>query len=149
MMYIKNDGGRAAAGFKGYAGDCVTRALAIAMELDYKYVYDEMAKGNVSQRRGKYEKKSKAGKRTARDGINVRRKWFKDWMKSHGWEWIACSGIGIGCKVHLKKEELPMGRIICSLSRHYTAVIDGTPHDLYDASREGTRCVYGYWRKAQ
>jgi len=27
------------------------------------------------------------------------------------------------------------------------AVIDGVINDTYDCSREGTRCVYGYWEK--
>jgi hypothetical protein len=30
-----DDGGRKAAGFKGRAGDCVTRAIAIAAQLPY------------------------------------------------------------------------------------------------------------------
>ncbi len=30
MTYVYHDGGRAAAGYKGYAGDCVVRALTIA-----------------------------------------------------------------------------------------------------------------------
>ena len=55
-------------------------------------------------------------------------------------------GIGTGCKVHLRKDELPMGRIIVALSKHYAAVIDGVVHDTHDPSRSGTRCVYGYWR---
>ena len=56
-------------------------------------------------------------------------------------------GIGTGCKVHLKKEELPTGKIIARVSRHICAVIDGVINDTYDCSREGTRCVYGYYRK--
>ena len=55
--------------------------------------------------------------------------------------------IGSGCKVHLRNDELPAGRLIVCLSRHYTAVIDGVIHDTHDPSRGGTRCVYGYWRK--
>lgn len=38
------------------------------------------------------------------------------------------------------------GRIIVRLSRHISAVIDGVIHDTYDPSRDGTRCVYGYWK---
>ena len=49
------------------------------------------------------------------------------------------------CTVHLRADELPAGRIIASLSRHVVAVIDGVIHDIYDPSRDGTRCVYGYW----
>lgn len=55
--------------------------------------------------------------------------------------------IGSGCKVHLRSDELPTGRIIVSVSKHYVAVIDGVLHDIYDPSRHGNRCVYGYWSK--
>lgn len=43
MNWVYNDGGRADAGFKGEAGDCVTRAIAIAMDRPYKEVYNELA----------------------------------------------------------------------------------------------------------
>jgi len=33
IKFVKHDGGRAAAGFKGKSGDCVTRAIAIATGL--------------------------------------------------------------------------------------------------------------------
>jgi hypothetical protein len=55
--------------------------------------------------------------------------------------------IGQGCKVHLRKEELPSGRLIVSVSRHLTAVIDGVIYDNHDCSRDGSRCVYGYYMK--
>jgi hypothetical protein len=55
--------------------------------------------------------------------------------------------IGQGCKVHVREDELPSGRLILQLSKHFTAVIDGKVHDTYDPSREGTRCVYGYFIK--
>jgi hypothetical protein len=64
-----------------------------------------------------------------------------------GWEWVACMQIGQGCKVHLIHSELPKGRIIASVSKHLCAVIDGVVNDTYDCSRDGTRCVYGYFRK--
>ncbi|OZA76433.1 MAG: hypothetical protein B7X71_08395, partial [Polynucleobacter sp. 39-46-10] len=37
-----NDGGRGLAGFKGGAGDCVVRAIAIAAELPYMQVYEDL-----------------------------------------------------------------------------------------------------------
>jgi hypothetical protein len=40
---------------------------------------------------------------------------------------------------------LPNGRLIARCSRHLVAVIDGVIHDTHDSSRDGTRCVYGYW----
>ena len=68
-------------------------------------------------------------------------------MKHLGWKWIPTMTIGSGCKVHLREDELPKGRIVCSLSKHETAVIDGVLNDTYDCSRDGTRCVYGYFIK--
>lgn len=32
------------------------------------------------------------------------------------------------------------------LSRHACAVMDGVIHDTYEDARDGTRCVYGYWK---
>jgi hypothetical protein len=56
--------------------------------------------------------------------------------------------IGNGYKVHLKNEELPADRLVDSLSKHSAAVIDGVLHDIYDCTRDGTRCVYGYYKEA-
>jgi hypothetical protein len=53
--------------------------------------------------------------------------------------------VGSGCKVHLRADELPSGRLIVRVSHHFAAVIDGVIHDTHDCSRGGTRCVYGYW----
>ena len=146
MKFIYNDGGRKQAGYKGQAGDCVARAIAIASEQPYQTVYDILAEGNASQRRSKHDR----GKRTrsARDGIKVARKWFKDYMASIGFEWTPTMLIGSGCKVHLRDGELPKGRLVVSVSKHYTSVIDGVINDTHDCSREETRCVYGYWEKS-
>ena len=46
-----NDGGRAAAGFKGQAGDCVVRSIAIATGMPYQKVYDDLFKSNQRFRR--------------------------------------------------------------------------------------------------
>ena len=40
--YVYNDGGRAAANYRGDTGDCVVRAIAIAGDYDYRHVYDAM-----------------------------------------------------------------------------------------------------------
>jgi hypothetical protein len=40
MDFMYNHGGRAAAGYKGRAGDCVVRAIAIATQKPYQQVYD-------------------------------------------------------------------------------------------------------------
>lgn len=71
----------------------------------------------------------------------------KKYLAALGWKWVATMGIGGGCKVHLKADELPSGTIICRVSRHYVAVVDGVINDTYDCSRGGTRCVYGHYIK--
>ena len=103
MEFNFNDGGRAKAGYKGLTGDCVARAISIAAELPYKEVYDRLAEGNATQRVTKRMKKSRRGVRTARNGINTKRKWFQDYMQSLGFKSVATMGIGTGCKVHLKQ----------------------------------------------
>lgn len=144
-MFVFNDGGRAAAGYKGTAGDCVTRAVAIATGESYADVYTALASGMGTQRVTKHHRKRK---RSARNGVSVRRKWFRDYLTVRGWKWTPTMHIGSGCKVHLKASELPAGKIIVAVSRHYVAMIDGVIHDTYDCSRDGERCVYGYWSQA-
>lgn len=130
-----NDGGRAAAGYKGEAGDCVVRAITIACDENYGVVYRELS-----------ALMHEAGKpRSARNGIP--RPIIRGYMAWRGWEWTPTMAIGTGCRVHLRADELPTGRIIVSLSGHLAAVIDGVVHDTHDPSRGGTRCVYGYWRR--
>ena len=140
--FIFNDGGRAEAGYKGQTGDCVCRSICIVTGKSYDEVYQALAKGNFTQRKSKHSKK---GKRTAANGINTKRKWFNEYMVSLGFKWVPTMFVGVGCKMHLKKEELPTGKIICNVSKHFVAVVDGVINDIYDCSREGTRCVYGYY----
>ena len=131
MKMVYNTGGREKY-FKGYAGDCVTRAFAIATGRDYKEVYDELS---AMLPKGQ----------SARDGVP--QKICRKYADQIGWEWVPCMTIGSGCKVHLRSDELPGGTIICRVSKHLVAVIDGVLQDTYDCTRGGTRCVYGYWRK--
>lgn len=42
-MFVKDDGGRGAAGFSGSTRDCVTRAIAIASQRPYAEVYEGAA----------------------------------------------------------------------------------------------------------
>lgn len=146
MKVVINDGGREAAGFKGHADDCVARAIATVTGKPYAEVYTRLARETGEQRASKRTKKRSA---SARNGVNVRRKWFDDYMAELGLVWTPTMQIGQGCKVHLKAGELPPGRLVVAVSKHYTAVIDGELHDTYDCSRNGTRCVYGYWRKPE
>lgn len=142
-QFVYNDGGRSESGFKGKAGDCVCRAISIITEKPYEEVYRSLAEGNFTQRKSSRDKRQRS--RSADHGIIIQRKWFKDYMKELGFTWVPTMKIGQGCKVHLRSDELPEGRIVVNVSKHLTAMIDGVIHDTHDPSRDGTRCVYGYW----
>jgi hypothetical protein len=150
MVWQYNDGGRKAARFKGATGDCVTRAIAIATGKPYVEVYHEIndAAKDEKFRRGKIGFAATIGRgSSARTG--VLKATLKEYIASLGWTWTPTMKIGTGCRVHLKADELPAGRLIVSVSRHLVAVIDGVIHDTHDPSRNGTRCVYGYWQEAK
>lgn len=139
MRWTYDDGGRAAAGYKGSAGDCAARSIAIATGLPYQQVYDGINALARRERRGK----RKRGISDARTGVYPRT--VRRYMESIGWQWVPTMRIGSGCHVHLRDGELPMGRLLVNVSKHYTAVVDGIIHDTQDPSRDGTRCVYGYF----
>lgn len=137
VEWVPHDGGRAAAGFRGSTGDCVTRSIAIATGLPYRQVYDDLNARTKPNRQ--------AGKREgARTGVFT--KTFRTYLADLGWRWTPTMGFGTGCTVHLRADELPSGILIARVSKHLCAVIDGVVYDTYDPSRDGTRCVYGYWQ---
>jgi hypothetical protein len=135
MQHNYNDGGRAAAGYKGETRDCVTRAIAIATGKPYKEVYSAInAISGATKTRGKS---------SARAG--VQKAVWKKYLSELGWKWTPTMAVGQGCKTHLRADELPSGKIIVSVSHHLCTVIDGVIQDTFDPSRNGTRCVYGYY----
>lgn len=140
MKWVLDDGGRRAAGYKGETGDCVVRAIAVAVQKPYQEVYDDML-ASFKTLKLKRERKG-----NPRHGVPP--KVYRPYLERNGWQFVATMSIGSGCRVHLKTEELPQGRIIVSLSRHLAAVVDGVLHDTHDSTRNETRCVYGYFYKS-
>jgi hypothetical protein len=143
MQYVYNDGGKKEAGFKGNSGDCVCRSISIVTGLPYKEVYKALNQLAKKERIGKIKK----DKSSARNGVYKHT--YTKYLLSIGYLWVPTMKIGSGCKFHLKEEELPKGRLIVVVSKHLTAVIDGVLHDTSDCSRDGTRCVYGYFVKKE
>lgn len=141
MQWQYDDGGRSKAGYKGVTGDCATRAIAIITGKPYQEVYDEINMATRGERTGK----RKRGISSARLGVYGRT--VRKYLASLGYLWTPTMAIGSGCTTHLRSEELPTGRLIVCVSRHYVAVIDGVIHDIHDPSRGGNRCVYGYFQK--
>jgi len=137
LPWVYDDGGRSAAGFKGTAGDCVTRALAIATGTPYREMYDRLARSMKSQ----------GFARSARNGVEP--KVYKPLLSLWGFVWTPTMFPGQGTRIHLAQGEVPQeGIYILRLSRHLCTVVDGTIHDTYDPGRNATRCVYGWWQRA-
>lgn len=143
IFFQYDDGGRKEAGFNGTTGDCVVRSIAIATQMPYKIIYDD-----ITSFAKDHEHKGKRKKRIshARTGIYPRtiRRYLTEKL---GFKWQPTMFIGQGCKVHLRANELPKGKLIVKTSKHMTAVINWVIHDTHDCSRNGTRCVYGYYYK--
>jgi len=140
VPFVYDDGGREAAGFKGKTDDCFCRAVSIAFEMPYQEVYDLI--NEVAKRERKSKRKS--SKSSARTGVYTAT--AKRVMEQLSCRWVSVMGIGTGCKMHLCNGEVPSkGRMVLRLSKHFCALVDGEIHDTHDPSRDGTRCVYGYW----
>ena len=129
-MLVYNDGGRADAGFRGKTGDCAVRAMSIALELPYADVYRELAQAN----------KDAGRKKSVRRG--VMKKVYSKVLSKYGWEWHSAPKFD-GRKA--RYNDLPNGRLIARMSKHFAAVIDGELHDSWDSRH---KIVYGYWFKA-
>ena len=143
-----NDGGREKAGFKGGAGDCVVRSIAIAANLPYMKVYEDLRLANESYaqlRNDRLAKRLNAKGSSPRNGNH--RNVFHDYILAQGFTWVPTMKIGAGCQVHLRASELPAGILIVKVSKHLTAIINGVIQDTHDPSRGGNRCVYGYYIK--
>jgi len=127
MRFVFNDGGRKTAGFKGTAGDCGARAMAIALGMDYKVAYKLLAEANKNCGKAK----------SARNGID--KDIYSDVLKSLGWMWMPAPKFE-GRKA--KCSDMFAGTVIARQAGHYVAVINGVPHDIWDCSE---KMVYGFW----
>jgi len=127
QTWVYVDGGRARAGYVFHsAGDCVSRAIAIATEMPYELVVDMVDKAHHGSKGD-----SQSG---GYDHI------YGPMLTALGWKKTTS-------KAHLNSDEFPPGRLILLLSGHLVAMVDGVIHDTYDPSYHGSRRVYAYWRK--
>lgn len=136
MELFKTDGGRAEAGVKAKRiKDCVTRSISTLTGRPYAEVHQMVASatGVTPGHLNRY-------------GTQTRSKGFKKLMADLGFVWVQTMFVGQTDRVHMRAQDLPAGRIICYVSGHYVAVIDGVQHDLTDCSRGGRRMVYGIWK---
>lgn len=138
MKWMYDDGGRSKYFKAEHVGDCVCRAISIATGEDYRKIYDMINDASKGERKHRS---------SARNG--VRKDTSRKLLQDMGWIWHPVMTIGSGCTMHMKEDELPAGTLIVKLSGHLTCVKDGVLYDTYDCTREGTRCVYGYYTKGE
>ena len=132
MTFQYNDGGRADAGYKGKARDCGARAMAIALQINYKQAYNELAEANAKGKHGK-------GIKSARRGVY--KDDFSRVLEAHGWIWMPAPKFdGRKARVY----DMPAGRVIARMARHLVAVVDGVAQDTWNCTG---KMVYGYWAK--
>ena len=144
-----HDGGRKAAGFRGKAGDCVTRALSIALDLDYRGLYDGLAKGNRTfwEARAKRAKNPRHAKvyegrisATARNGSSPQV--FEPVLAEAGW-------VKVKFPKGSRLSDLPTDALlVVSLRSHLVVVDHGVIRDTFDSSYGYNRPAFSYWRAA-
>lgn len=127
MNQVWNDGGRAACGFIGLAGDCVARSIAIATGTVYKDIYNQLGE---------------ASKKSPRLGVPVQT--AAKYLRGKGWRWFD------GANQSFVPASLPKGVVVVHLadgqerSQHFCTLIEHAIHDTWDPS-EDEYFVQGYW----
>ena len=127
MEFVWHDGGRAACGYVGTTGDCVTRSIAIATGDVYRDVYKSLS-GMADQ--------------TARHGISD--PVLNQFLAGRGWRSAEAGEVGI--------ERLPKGVVLVefeSVGRkrigHMSCVIDHTVYDTWNPFEDPEHRIVRYW----
>jgi hypothetical protein len=117
IKYQENDGGRRQAGWKGKnAGDCVPRAIAIALNLHYRFVRTELDR-LTKEMTGGFETTTNNG---AYPPV------YHRFLLKRGW-------LPVLTKNTYLKDIPPAGTHIAIMSGHVATLIDGTLNDAWDS----------------
>lgn len=135
LRFKKHDGGRADAGFKGSAGDCVTRSIAIALQLPYRKTYTELGElmGEMSM----------GLETTPRNGVYA--PVYCAYLTQRGWK------LQITKDAYL--DDIPRkGTYIANCKNHLVCVTDGVVLDAWDSrkcnrTKSGSPTMKGYFFK--
>lgn len=128
MDFVWSDGGRAASGFIGLTGDCVTRSVAIATGTAYRDVYSALG--------AQCEK-------SPRSGVPVTI--AATYLAEKGWKQTDCVEQPFECTA------LPLGVVIVYIagererSSHFCTVIDHVVHDTWNPADDDFYRVISYW----
>lgn len=117
--FVEDDGGRKVAGYKGRAGDCVTRAFCILTGQDYRTAYRELANANA-----KYGRKRE---RSARNGVNKAA--YERVFKAAG---LVKVKLPRGPRPTYSEAHARYGDCLVSTTRHIAAIVGGNYRDTFD-----------------
>jgi hypothetical protein len=140
LAYAYDDGGRAADGRRRGAHDSLVRAVAISEKKPYRTVHDDLMTFCDC-----YDRDHPRMTFRSLVGPGATSKIVRAFMAERRWVWIPMMRVGSRARVHLRRHEIPHGRVVARISKQYTAVVDGVLRDLSDTSRAGNRCVYGVY----
>ena len=141
FLWRYDDGGRAQAGYRGSAGDCICRAIAIACERPYAEIYETL---NALCR--PHWKSPRSQTPSARFGMP--REIYEPLLLDFGWRYHTLARRELFTDKHVPLH----GRSIVPLPNqsfpvHICAVVHGVIRDTYDCSFKGTRWINGYYRR--
>ena len=120
--WIWSDGGRAAAGHEGEAGDCVTRAISIALNLPYQEVWEYF---------------DALQPHTPDNGVSDRL--FAEFLTEYGWHKKSC-GMNVEGAAYMIDDGIIQS---CLLDGHHlTAAQDSKYHDIWNS---GGLQVLSFW----
>lgn len=118
-MWIRDDGGRTAAGLRGRAGDCVVRALAVVADIPYRQAMTTLTQWTRTPTRG------------ARVGAAL------EALRGLGWRVHSVVGLApVTVQEFVESPSLATGRYLlltrCDAGAHLVGVRDGRVHDTWD-----------------
>ena len=158
------DGGREDAGYKGDAGDCVTRAISIATAWASRGRYEyEQHRSELMKRKAKWRKTSRSKRAKASKSNSVRngtpKEVYRPYLEDLGWERVSLVKFGDPTRKEMVKEDIPNDIVILEVRKHLVTCANHVVLDTWDC-REATlfvdgfathetkpRTVTAYWRK--
>lgn len=133
LQFVWDDGGRLRYGYPPFANDCAARAVAIATQLPYQQVYDYINHLARVERVRLFGARSSAENGVRLETMQRLLVWEMGWVWHHN-----STGMALN--------QLPPGRLVVRIGRHYTALIDGVIRDVFNPTLKKWRVVVGYWR---
>lgn len=130
LKFQLNDGGRSLAGYSGQTGDCVVRALTIALDGSYINMHS-----HLNQMAWELEKSQRSKSGAATGFYNST---LSHMMKKFKFKWV---------KNRTKSFSIPnKGTYIVAFPTHVCVVKNGTIHDTHNPFNELGNFVLGYWQ---